>query len=64
MNAHYPNSDIIVFTYNPQSIFIKDPALKTMSYFPNNFGNKPFANIGYFFKNIYQIIRADVLIIG
>jgi polysaccharide pyruvyl transferase WcaK-like protein len=64
MNLHYPNSDIIVFTYNPKSLFIKSPELKTVSYFPNNFGNKPFANIGYLIKNIYYIVRADVLIIG
>jgi len=64
MKKHYPNSDITVFTYTPQSLIFKDPDIKTASYFPNNIGNSPFANIGYLIKNIYHIIRADVLIIG
>lgn len=65
IQEHYgKNIDITVFTYDPTGSIIKDDSIKYASYFPNNFGGEPVKNIGYFFKNIWLIAQADVVIIG
>lgn len=65
IQKHYgKNIDITVFTYDQTGTIINDSSIKYVSYFPNNFGADPLKNIGYFFKNIWIITMADVLIVG
>lgn len=64
IQEHYgKNIDITVFTYDPTGSIMNDDKIKYVSYFPNNFWQFPGKNIGYFFKNIWLIAKADVLII-
>jgi polysaccharide pyruvyl transferase WcaK-like protein len=65
LQSHYGDmAEFCYFTHDPKWSFVKDPTVKVASYFPNGFFRNPFANIGYFFKNIWLIYRADILIIG
>jgi len=57
-------AEFTYFTHDPLSSFVRDPAVHVASYFPNDFFGRPFANIGYFIKNLWLIYRADILIIG
>ena len=65
LQNHYGDTaEFTIFTYDKKSALVYDPTVNFVSYFPNNFFGKFFANIGYFFKNIWLIYRADILIIG
>ncbi len=58
------NISITAFWYDLTDMMILDPSVTLVSYFPNHFIRHPFKNIWYFFKNIWLIARADVLIVG
>ena len=65
LQHHYGDmAHFTVFTYDQKSALIQDPTVNFVSYFPNDFFGKFFANIWYFIKNIWLIYRADILIIG
>ncbi len=65
LQNHYGDmAEFTVFSYDKKSALVYDPTVKFVSYFPNNFFDHFFANIGYFFKNVWLIYRADILIIG
>lgn len=64
IKTHYGNVDITVFTHDKKSAIVKDEFIHFVSYFPTNILRNPFGNIFFFFKNIWLIARADVLIIG
>ncbi len=65
LQNHYGDmAEFTVFSYDKKSALVYDPTVKFVSYFPNNFFGHFFANIGYFFKNVWLIYRADILIIG
>lgn len=65
LQSHYGDmAEFCYFTHDPKWSFVKDSTVKVASYFPNGFFRNPIANIGYFFKNIWLIYRADILIIG
>lgn len=57
-------AEFTVFTHDKESSLVYDPSVRFVSYFPNNIFGNFFGNIGYFFKNIWLIYRADILIIG
>ena len=64
LQGHYGDlASFTIFTYDQKSALFFDPSVKFVSYFPNNFFGKPFANIGYLIKNLWLIYRADILII-
>lgn len=65
LQGHYGEvAEFTVFTHDAKSSFVHDANVRFVSYFPNNFFGNPFGNIWYFFKNIWLIYRADLLIIG
>lgn len=38
--------------------------IRFISYFPNGFRERPFQNIRYFFRNCWEIIRSELIVIG
>ncbi len=74
VHQKYPDASIAVATYNQEStnFFSRespvwnsiDSKVQLFSYFPNAFRKHVFKNIGYFFKNLVQIFRADLIIVG
>ena len=42
----------------------EDKNIVRFSYFPNGFFAHPIRNIGYFFRNAYEMVRADAVVIG
>lgn len=64
IKTHYGGVDITVFTHDQKSTIIRDDSLHFIHYFPTNLFHNPLGNIFYFFKNIWIIAQADVLIIG
>lgn len=38
--------------------------IETFSYFPNRFWSHPFQNVGAFFRNVWEILLADLIVIG
>lgn len=60
----FPNSQISVATYDENSFLWNKKNLKFFSYFPNNIKKKFFSNIFYFFQNIFEIIKSDLIIVG
>lgn len=51
-------------TYDERSLLQKHPNDTHIRFFPNNFKKFPGKNIKYFFENIREIWRSDVIIIG
>jgi polysaccharide pyruvyl transferase WcaK-like protein len=66
LRARYPNAEIRVATYDPKSTLLPsdDSKLGYFSYFPCAVRRHPLANIGYLFRNVVEIFRADLVIIG
>lgn len=65
LRARYPDADLRIATYDPGAQLLPtDNKVTFFSYFPNGFGKNIFANIGYFFRNCYEIARADLVIVG
>lgn len=65
LKDHYEDTvSFRVFTHDPKSAFLMDPKTSFVTYFPHNLWRNPLANIGYLIKNIYLIVKADILIIG
>lgn len=60
----FPNSQFILATYDENSFFGSRENCRFMSFFPNNIRKHFFKNIGYFFRTIVEIARADAIIIG
>lgn len=60
----FKNPQITVATYDENSFFGDKTGIKFVSFFPNNFKKRFFANIYYFFANIFEIFRSDVIIVG
>jgi hypothetical protein len=56
--------DFIVFTHDKKSAFIQDDSIHWATYFPHGLFRNPFANIWYFIRNVWLIVRADFMIIG
>lgn len=65
LQNHYGEmADFTIFTHDQKSSFVHDSSVHFVSYFPNNISKNFLGNIGYFFKNIWLILRADIIIIG
>lgn len=64
IKAHYGNVDITIFTHDPKSTIVRDDSIHYVRYFPTNLLRNPIGNIYFFFKNLWIIARADVLVIG
>lgn len=65
LRERYPNAKIRVATYDCTSHLLPkdDKKLAFFSYFPNGFSRRPFSNIAYFFRNIYEIVRSDLVVV-
>lgn len=65
LRERYPECRVSVCTYDPKSTLIPaDWGVRYFSYFPNGFRNRPMANAGYFFRTLWEIFRADLVVIG
>ena len=65
LRTRYPDAQIRIATYNPLSHLLpEDSRISFFSYFPNKFRVRPLSNIAYFFRNCYELFRADLVIIG
>lgn len=65
LHGHYGEMvDFTIFTHDKKSALFQDDSVTWATYFPHAFWSNPFANIGYFFMNIYRIWKADILIVG
>lgn len=66
LRSKYPEAAFRIATYDAGSHFLprEDRKIAFFSYFPNAFRQRPFANVGYFFRNALEIWRADLVIIG
>lgn len=65
LQNHYGDlASFTVFTHDKKSTIFEDATVKFVPYFPTNFWGNPFANIGYFFHNLWLIYKSDILIIG
>jgi polysaccharide pyruvyl transferase WcaK-like protein len=66
LRARYPDAEIRVATYDPASTLLPsdDPKLAYFRYFPSGMRRYPLANVARFFRNVWEIFRADLVIIG
>lgn len=64
LQGHYGEMvEFIIFTHDKKSALFDDKDVKWVTYFPHGFFRNPIANIWYFFRNIWIIARADIMII-
>ncbi len=66
LRDRYPEAEIRVATYDATNHFLpkSDPRLAFFPYFPNGLRIRPFSNVGYFLRNVFETFRADLVIIG
>lgn len=64
LRKRYPDARIAVATYDPHSFLGSRENIQFFSYFPNALKKYPFKNIGYWFRQIFEIARSDAVIIG
>lgn len=65
LRERYPDCRVAVFTYDSKSTLLPESwNVGYFSYFPNGFRRRPFANVGYFFRTVWEIFRSDLVVIG
>ncbi len=65
LHGHYGEMvNFTVFTHDKKSALFQDDSITWSTYFPHALFRNPFANIWYFFSNVWRISRADILIVG
>ena len=64
LKSGFPEATFSLFTYDTSSLIFSDSNAKIVSFFPNKFRSHPWANISYFFKNIWHISKSDLIVIG
>lgn len=57
------SAEFSIFTYDKKSALFKDSDVSWITYFPHRFFINPLGNIWYLIRNIWEIWRADILII-
>ncbi len=62
LSARYPDADIRVATYDAASVLAT--GVRVFSYFPNGLCKRPFSNIGYAVRTVWEIMRADMIVVG
>lgn len=65
LKNRFPDAIITIASYDSRSTLLPiSESIRHISYFPNNIRRQPFKNIGAFWKNLLQIYRSDLVIIG
>ena len=65
LRERYPKCRVAVFTYDPKSTIIpKDWNVRYPSYFPNRIRKRFWANVGYFFRTFWEVLIADLVVVG
>lgn len=65
LRNRYPEAIITIASYDPRSTLLPaSDTVRYISYFPNDIRHKPIGNIVAFWKNLLQIYRSDLVIIG
>ncbi len=61
----YSDARISVSTYDPASTLVPPEwGIRYFSYFPNGFRRKPVSNVSFFLRTVWEIFRADLVVIG
>lgn len=65
LRERYPEARISVSTYDPRSTLLPESwNVRHFSYFPNGLRKRPFRNLAYLLRTVWEIFSADLAIIG